>query len=102
MGMLEDDITEAHRRENLCTAPGAADFTFGSLLSEMLRRSFQRIDGRASPIGRHYVECDYCGGTDETRPTGRRPSLELVQHETDCSLAKHMPRLKAMMNKDVT
>ena len=88
--------------EDLTVAPGAQDLTFGSFLCEIIRMSFQRVDGRASPINRHYAECNFCGGTDETRALGQRPSLELVVHHPNCSLAKHLPRLRAMANKDVT
>lgn len=90
------------KEDDLCTAPGAADLTFGSLLCEMIRLSFTRVDGRAGSGGRHYAECNYCGGNDATRPTGQRPSLTFVTHKDDCSLAKHLPRLMAMANKDVT
>jgi len=88
--------------EDLCTAPGAADLTFGSVLDAMIARSFQRVDGRAGPEARYYTRCLHCPGTDAERPPGERPSLELVAHTADCLMAKHMPRLKAMANKDVT
>lgn len=85
-----------------CVAPGARDFTFGSVLSEMIRHMFQRVDGRAAENGRHYTECLQCKGADMGRRTGARPSLELVKHDPDCLFAKHLPRIKAMANRDVT
>lgn len=84
-------------------APGAADFTFGSLLSEMIRHMYQRVE-TLDPERRHhfYTECLICKGDDKQRAIGRRPSLDLVEHTADCSLGKHLPRLRAMANKDVT
>lgn len=84
-------------------APGAADFTFGSLLSEMIRHMFLRVE-TFNPVLRHrnYTECKICQGDDLQRTLGQRPSLHLVQHTADCSLGKHLPRLRAMANKDVT
>jgi len=87
---------------DLCTAPGAADLTFGSVLSEMISRSFLRVDGRAAPGGRYYTQCLHCRGTDMDRPTGRGATLGLVTHAADCLLAKHLPRLIAMADKGVT
>lgn len=88
--------------EDLTIAPGAADLTFGSVLSEMIRRSFQRVDGSAGPEARHYAECLHCYGNDVRRAVGRRPSLDLIEHKPGCLLAKHLPRLRAMANKGAT
>lgn len=95
-------IVSEFPKDDLCAAPGADDLTFGSLLCEMIRWSFTRVDGRMAPGGRHYAECNYCGGNDVTRPEGQRPGLDHVIHQPDCSLAKHLPRLMAMANKGVT
>lgn len=88
---------------DLLTAPGGADFTFGSLLNEMLRRMFTRIES-LDPAAPHrfYIECSQCRGTDNSRALGQRSALTRVEHAADCLLAKHMPRLRAMANKDVT
>lgn len=84
-------------------APGAADFTFGSLLIEMIRHTFQRVESLAPDRPhRFYTECKQCGGNDMSRKAGQRPSLDHVQHRPGCLLAKHLPRLRAMANKDVT
>lgn len=84
-------------------APGAADFTFGSLLTEMIRHCFVRVE-TLDPDRRHhfYSQCRFCQGDDLQRALGKRPSLLLVEHTADCSLGKHLPRLRAMANKDVT
>lgn len=97
-----EDLERKDALHKLCTAPGADDLTFGSLLSEMIRHMFRRIDGRAGPEGRHYTECLQCSGTDALRPAGQRPTIEMVLHDPDCLMLKHMPRLKAMANKGVT
>lgn len=107
MNELFHDLTVEQEKEraalrDLWTAPGAADFTFGSVLSEMIRRSFQRVDGRLQANGRTYTECLHCQGTDFERRIGARPSLGLVEHKLSCLLAKHLPRLKAMATRDVT
>lgn len=88
--------------EDLTIAPGAADLTFGSVLDTMISRSFRRIDGRAGPEGRFYTDCFHCDGTDKDRPQGERPSIHRVQHDANCLLAKHLPRLRAMANKGST
>jgi hypothetical protein len=89
--------------DDLCTAPGIADLTFGSLLVEMLRGMFSRCE-TLDPNAPHrfYVECKQCQGTDNDRPRGQRRSMELVKHADGCLLAKHLPRIKAMANKGVT
>ncbi len=86
----------------MTVAPGAADLTFGSVLYEMIRRSFQRVNGRAGPEGKHYIECHHCEGNDCLRLVGQRPQIDLVHHTDDCLLAKHLLRLKAMANKGAT
>lgn len=87
---------------DLTIAPGADDLTFGSLLSELIRRAYQLVDGRAGPEARNYVECMFCRGNDADRPVGQRPSTALIKHSDNCSLAKHLPRLRAMANKGGT
>lgn len=87
---------------DLCTAPGAADLTFGSLLDQMIAEMFERIETLDPKGPRYCFECTICGGTDSKRKRGTRRARELVDHAPDCLLAKHLPRLKAMACKDVT
>lgn len=89
--------------EDLLRAPGAADLTFGSLLSEMIRCMHRRVEtlDREAPH-RYYTECLQCGGTDNARPVGARQSIERVAHKPDCLMARHLPRLRAMAREGVT
>lgn len=89
--------------DSLFEAPGDADLTFGSLLTEMIGAMYQRVD-TLDPSARHrlYTECKCCGGNDQDRATGQRPSQTLVKHDSRCLLAKHLPRLRAMADRDVT
>lgn len=90
-------------QEDLTIAPGAADLTFGGLLCEMFRRQFVRVESLAPDRPhRFYTSCLHCEGSDNDRATGIRPSTELVKHAPDCLLSKHLPRLRAMMNKGAT
>lgn len=88
--------------DDLLTAPGANDLTFGSTLEWLIGQGFQRVqtlDGAAKR--KHYTECKACGGTDEDR-NHPRPSSLSVKHDSDCGFAKHLPRLRAMANEGVT
>jgi hypothetical protein len=93
----------AAKVDDLCTAPGAADLTFGGLLTVMIGEMFLHVEtlDSAAPH-RFYLECKQCEGTDNERPRGQRRQIHLVKHTPDCSLGRHMPRLLAMANKDVT
>jgi hypothetical protein len=91
--------------EDLTVAPGAADLTFGSLLDSMIGRMFEKANLPATvPYARmrDSLRCSSCSGDDANRPRGARPSPEHVVHESDCLLAKHLPRLRAMANKGAT
>lgn len=89
---------------DLWTAPGADDFTFGSTLDELLRRGGYRQVTTLDPGSKHriYTECQFCGGCDSDRKYGQRSSSALVKHDSKCSFAKHLPRLRAMATRDVT
>jgi hypothetical protein len=89
--------------DDLFTAPGKDDFSFGSTLALMFSYCFQKVESLA-PDREHrfYTECKFCAGTDSNRKLGQRPSISGVDHSESCELAKHFPRLKAMMNRDVT
>lgn len=86
---------------NLFTAPGKEDLTFGSLMSDMIRRQYEFVKSLGI-AHRYYFECVHCKGTDEERPKGAVASINQVVHKDDCLLAKHLPRLTAMANRDVT
>lgn len=99
------DHTAPERRAaaSLWTAPGADDLTFGSLLDQMISQMFQRVEtlDHNAPH-RKYTECHCCGGNDQDRATGQRPSSALVKHDSRCLLAQHLPRLRAMASRGVT
>lgn len=99
IGLLR--VAQTYGRE-LWTAPGAADLTFGSLLFEMIGNSYVRVETLDPTARRYYLKCEFCGGSDEDRPLGRRPAHALVKHDSNCLFAKHLPRLLAMANRDVT
>ena len=69
------------------------DTPLGGVLSMMLSRQFQLVDGRAAPVGRHYTECRFCQGSDMERLQGEKTSLWLVQHHDVCLLKKHWPEI---------
>lgn len=85
------------------SSPGAADLTFGSLLNEMIRHMFVRVE-TLDPDAPHRlcVRCSQCDGDDQHRAIGQRPSLSNVNHKPDCLLGKHLPRLHTMASRDVT
>ncbi len=87
----------------LWTAPGAADLSFGSLLDEMIRHMFVRVETLDPDAPhRHCIRCSQCEGDDQQRAIGQRPSLNSVKHKPDCPLGIHLPRLRAMASRDVT
>lgn len=92
-----------NKADDLTIAPGKADFAFGSVLSMMIAYAFNRCE-TLDPDTPHkfYTECRQCGGTDKGRKIGVRSALDLVKHEPGCAMAKSLPRLRAMANKDVT
>jgi hypothetical protein len=96
-------IANEIEQDCLYIAPGVRDLSFGGLLSVMISTMFQRVTtlDHKSPH-RIYYECKQCRGTDLKRQKGSRPQINSVKHTKDCSLAKHMPRLRAMADRDVT
>lgn len=98
---VDQEKARAEKRE-LLTAPGAADLTFGSLLSWMIRNGFKRVETLdRTAKHRFYYECSQCGGND-TQRSHYKSTLAGVQHAPDCLLAKHLPRLYAMANEGTT
>lgn len=99
---LRYTIRNAEMVDPLTIAPGDDDLTFGSLLDTMIRRCFERAGSRHAG-GLYYMRCHHCNGTSIDRPVGERETrIDLVKHDPNCLVAKHMPRLRAMANKGVT
>src|SRR6185503_1456586 len=69
-------------QNELWTAPGAADLTFGSVLYTLIAYAFQRVE-TLDPQRTHrfYTECRHCRGSDQKRQTGERSRIDLVNHE---------------------
>lgn len=98
---IADEVEKA-LRDDLTVAPGDDDLTFGSLLDTMIRRCFERAGSRHAG-GLYYMRCHHCNGTSIDRPVGERETrIDLVKHDPNCLVAKHMPRMRAMANKGVT
>ena len=73
------------------------------MLSMMIGYSFNRVETLDPNCPhRYYYECKQCGGNDKDRKKGVRRQLALVKHAPDCTLVRHLPRLQAMANRDVT
>lgn len=88
--------------EDLTIAPGADDLTFGSLLATMIGGCFEHAGTRHAG-GRYFVRCQNCSGTNSDRQEWQSSTcIDLVKHDPNCLVAKHMPRLRAMANKGVT
>lgn len=88
--------------DDIFIAPGSKDFTFGSLISDLISKGFTREERAAGLQPRQFYACSYCGGHDANRPIGQRPQIAAVIHGDGCLLNKHLPRLRAMANRDVT